>query len=142
MATHAREATDHTGTGVRRVVSASTISGDSVRNPSGDDLGNVQDIMLDVNDGSIAYAVLSFGGFLGMGDKLFAVPWKALTLVPDEEFFLLDVDKNALEDAPGFDKNHWPDFSDRVWGQEIHNHYGTTPDWNREGQQGTGGTRR
>jgi hypothetical protein len=76
------------------------MTGDSVRNLSGDDLGKVQEIMLDVYDGSIAYAVLSFGGFLGMGDKLFAVPWKALTLVQDEEHCLLDVDKTVLEDAP------------------------------------------
>jgi sporulation protein YlmC with PRC-barrel domain len=87
METHAHETTGHMGTRNRRVVSADTMTGDSVRNLSGDDLGNVQGIMLDVYDGSIAYAVLSFGGFLGMGDKLFAVPWKALTLVQDEQHF-------------------------------------------------------
>ena len=142
MATHTQGTTGHTGSGNRRVVSAGTMTGDSVRNLSGDDLGNVQEIMLDVNDGSIAYAVISFGGFLGMGDKLFAVPWKALTLVQDEEHFLLDVDKKKLEDAPGFDKNDWPNFSDPTWGQGIHDHYGTTPYWSHEGRQDTGGTRR
>jgi sporulation protein YlmC with PRC-barrel domain len=142
MATHAPGATGHTGTKTRRVVSAGSMTGDSVRNLSGDDLGNVQEIMLDVNEGSIAYAVISFGGFLGMGDKLFAVPWKALTLVQEEEHFLLDVDKQVLEDAPGFDKDDWPDFSDPSWGQGIHDHYGTTPYWNREGQQGAGASRR
>jgi sporulation protein YlmC with PRC-barrel domain len=139
MSTHARGTTSSS---TRRIVSAGSISGDSVRNLSGDDLGKVQEIMLDVNEGSIAYAVLSFGGFLGMGDKLFAVPWKALTLVQDEEYFLLDVDKKVLEDAPGFDKDSWPDFSDSNWGQGIHDHYGTTPYWNREGQQSAGATRR
>jgi sporulation protein YlmC with PRC-barrel domain len=131
MATREHEATGHTRTRNRRVVSASTMTGDSVRNLSGEDLGNVQDIMLDVHDGSIAYAVVSFGGFLGMGDKLFAVPWKALTLVQGEKHFLLDVEKNVLEDAPGFDKGSWPDFSDPTWGQGIHDHYGTTPYWKR-----------
>ncbi len=135
MASHTQGKTSHTGNPKRRVVSADSMTGDSVRNLSGDDLGNVQEIMLDVNDGSIAYAVLSFGGFLGMGDKLFAVPWKALTLVQDEEHFLLDVDKSVLEDAPGFDKDKWPDFSDPNWGQGIHDHYGTTPYWKREGEQ-------
>jgi hypothetical protein len=91
---------------------------------------------------SIAYAVLSFGGFLGMGDKLFAVPWKAMTLVQDEEYFLLDVDKAVLEDAPGFDKDSWPDFSDSNWGQGIHDHYGTAPYWKREGEPSAGGMRR
>ena len=77
-----------------------------------------------------------------MSDKLFAVPWKALTLVQDEEHFLLDVDKTVLEAAPGFDKDHWPDFSDPIWGQGIHDHYGATPYWKREGQQSTGAARR
>jgi len=131
MAMKAKGNGSHTGTGTRRIVSAGTMSGDSVRNLSGDNLGKVQEIMLDVNEESIAYAVLSFGGFLGMGDKLFAVPWKALTLVQDEEHFLLDVDKKLLEDAPGFDKDKWPDFSDQKWGQGIHDHYGKTPYWNR-----------
>jgi sporulation protein YlmC with PRC-barrel domain len=117
----------NTGSSTRRIVSAGSVTGDSVRNLSGDDLGKVQEIMLDVNKGSIAYAVISFGGFLGMGDKLFAVPWKSLTLVQDEEHFILDVDKEVLENAPGFDKDNWPDFSDTTWGQGIHDHYGTTP---------------
>jgi sporulation protein YlmC with PRC-barrel domain len=142
MSTHVQETTGHTGTGTRRIVSAGTMTGDSVRNLAGDDLGKVQEVMLDVNDGSIAYAVISFGGFLGMGDKLFAVPWKALTLVQDEEYFLLDVAKEVLEEAPGFDKDNWPDFSDQTWGEGIHDHYGKSPYWNREGQQATGGTRR
>jgi sporulation protein YlmC with PRC-barrel domain len=142
MATHTHGHTSPTGERIRRVVSAGSVTGDSVRNLKGDDLGNIQEIMLDVNDGSIAYAVLSFGGFLGMGDKLFAVPWKAMTLVQDQEHFLLDVDKNVLENAPGFDKDNWPDFSDPTWGQGIHDHYSTTPYWQREGQQGAGTTTR
>lgn len=132
MTTHERDTTGETGTKHRRVVSGGSLTGDSVRNLSGDELGDVQEIMLDVYDGSIAYAVLSFGGFLGMGDKLFAVPWKALKLVQDDEYFLLDVDKDVLEAAPGFDKDNWPDFSDPNWGQEIHDHYGTSPYWKRE----------
>ena len=131
MATHAPGNTSHTGTANRRVVSAGSMTGGSVRNLSNEDLGNVQEIMLDVNEGSIAYAVLSFGGFLGMGDKLFAVPWKALTLVQGQEHFLLDVDKEVLEDAPGFEKDNWPDFSDPTWGQGIHDHYATPPYWKR-----------
>lgn len=130
MATHADRATmGDTATGNRRVVSAGSMTGDSVRNGGGEDLGKVQELMLDVHSGSIAYAVLSFGGFLGMGDKLFAVPWKALTLVQGEEYFLLDVDKKVLQEAPGFDKDAWPDFSNQAWGREIHDHYGATPSW-------------
>jgi len=67
------------------VLSASTLSGDTVRNAAGDDLGSVKEIMVDIPSGRVAYAVLSFGGFLGMGDKLFAVPWSALTVDEDEK---------------------------------------------------------
>lgn len=67
------------------MLSASTLSGDTVRNAAGDDLGSVKEIMVDIPSGRVAYAVLSFGGFLGMGDKLFAVPWSALTVDEDEK---------------------------------------------------------
>jgi sporulation protein YlmC with PRC-barrel domain len=113
----------------RRVVSASTVSGNQVQNLAGDKLGKIEDIMLDDASATIAYAVLSFGGFMGMGDKLFAVPWNALTLIEGEDYFLLDVDEEVLENAPGFDKDNWPDFADRRWGADIHTHYGTTPYW-------------
>lgn len=117
----------------RRVLSSGTISGNSVINPQGDDLGKIEDIMLDQNEGKVAYAVLSFGGFLGMGDKLFAIPWDALAVDQEEERFILDVDREVLENAPGFDKDNWPDFADPQWGRQIHDYYGTTPYW----EQGT-----
>ena len=113
----------------RRVMSAGTLAGDRVRNAAGDDLGKIEEIMLDVPSGRIAYAVLSFGGFLGMGNKLFAVPWSALTLDEAEHEFILDVPKETLENAPGFDKDNWPDMSDPAWGSQIYGYYGRTPDW-------------
>src|SRR5450755_1035773 len=92
----------------RRVLAASTLAGDSVRNSAGEDLGKVDEIMIDIPSGRVAYAVLSFGGVLGMGNKLFAVPWSALRVDEDEKSFILDVDKTKLEKAPGFDKSNWP----------------------------------
>ena len=80
--------------------------------------------MRNMNNGKIAYAVLSFGGFLGMGDKLFAVPWNALTLDTENKRFILDVDKDRLESAPGFDKDDWPDMADPTWQSTIHSYYG------------------
>lgn len=112
-----------------RVVPASSVRGAKVRNPDGEDLGKIEDIMLDVGAARIAYAVLSFGGFLGLGDKLFAIPWEALALDPENEWFVLDIAKEQLEDAPGFDKDHWPDMGDRDWGAGIHSHYGHRPYW-------------
>ena len=85
--------------------------------------------MLDVRNGQIAYAVLSFGGFLGIGDKLFAVPWSALTLDTDNECFVLDVSKDRLKDAPGFDKDHWPSMADPTWQDEINTYYGRPAYW-------------
>ncbi len=114
-----------------RVLAVGSVTGDKVRNRAGEDLGNIEDIMIDLQSGRIAYAVLTFGGFLGMGDKLFAVPWKSLELNSEEHEFILDVDKSTLENAPGFDKNNWPDFADATFGSAIHAHYGQEPYWEK-----------
>jgi sporulation protein YlmC with PRC-barrel domain len=116
----------------RRILSASTLKGDRVRNSAGEDLGKVDEIMIDVPSGKVAYAVLSFGGFLGMGDKLFALPWAALTLDEGEKCFILNVDKQKLEQAPGFDKDNWPDMADTTWRSAIFNYYGQGPYWERD----------
>src|SRR5579871_1684618 len=113
----------------RRVLAANTLTGDSVRNAAGEDLGKIDEIMIDIPSGRVAYAVLSFGGFLGMGNKLFAVPWDALTLDEDNHEFILNVSKQQLENAPGFDKENWPDMADPTWGTEIYSYYGKTPYW-------------
>jgi sporulation protein YlmC with PRC-barrel domain len=111
------------------VLSTDTIRGDKVRNPTGEDLGTLKELMVDVDRGRIAYAVLSFGGVLGMGDKLFAIPWNALKLDNEDHAFVLHVPKDKLESAPGFDKSQWPDMADRRWATEIHSHYGYAPYW-------------
>jgi sporulation protein YlmC with PRC-barrel domain len=111
------------------VMGASTLSGDEVVNARGETLGEIKEIMLDVPSGRIAYAVLSFGGFLGMGDKLFAVPWQSLTLDADQKCFILDVDKDRLKSAPGFDKDHWPTMAQPEWALEVHKYYGVDPYW-------------
>jgi sporulation protein YlmC with PRC-barrel domain len=117
------------GNKYRRVLSASTLEGDKVVNAAGQDIGKIDEIMIDTPTGRVAYAVLSFGGFLGMGDKLFAIPWSRLSLDEDNKVFLLDIDKETLERAPGFDKSNWPDMADRAWGAEIYSYYGSQPYW-------------
>jgi len=112
-----------------RVMSAGTLAGDRVRNSAGEDLGKIEEIMIDVAAGRVAYAVLSYGGFLGMGNKLFAVPWEALRLDEEEHQFILAVDKTTLEEAPGFDKDNWPDMADPNWGSQVYSHYGYKPYW-------------
>ena len=111
------------------VMDAATLKGDSVVNSKDESLGKIEAIMLDVAGGRIAYAVLSFGGFLGMGDKLFAIPWSALTLDAEEKRFVLDVDEERLENAPGFDKDHWPSMADATWATQVHTYYNVRPYW-------------
>jgi len=109
------------------LMGADTLIGDSVVNGADEDLGDIKEIMLDMQTGQVAYAVLSFGGFMGMGDKLFAVPWQALHLDTINKRFVLDIDKQRLQNAPGFDKDAWPDMADAQWAQHIHSFYGTDP---------------
>ncbi len=117
---------------IRRVLSASSLAGDRVVNHAGEDLGKLNEIMVDITSGRIAYAVLSFGGFLGIGDKLFAIPWNRLTVDELNKQIVLDVDRETLERAPGFDKDNWPDMSDPSWGTQIYSHYGSQPYWDDE----------
>ena len=119
-------------TKVRRVLSASTIKGDAVRNSAGENLGKVDEIMIDIPSGRIAYVVLSFGGALGLGNKLFAIPWSAVTVDEDEKCLILNVDKRTLENAPGFDKDNWPDMANMAWGAEVYQYYGASPYWEEE----------
>jgi sporulation protein YlmC with PRC-barrel domain len=96
-----------------RVFPATKMAGWKVRNPAGEDLGKIEELMIDVMSARIAYAVLSYGGIFGIGDKFFAVPWEALTMRPDDEVFIIDVPKERLENAPGFNKDEWPMTGDR-----------------------------
>ena len=110
-------------------MSASSLTGDKVYNTMNEDLGKIEDMMIDTETGRVAYAVLSFGGFLGMGDKLFAIPWSALRLDEERKCFVLDVDKKTLETAPGFDKDHWPSMADATWARQVHEYYDVRPYW-------------
>ncbi len=109
-------------------LSASTLKGDKVINEAGEDLGKIEELMLDLRDGRIAFAVLSFGGLLGMGDKLFAIPWQALGLRLHDHAFVLDVPKETLENAEGFDKDNWP-ITSHEWLSTTYNYYGYQPYW-------------
>ena len=111
---------------VRNTLSASTLIGDHVVNRRGEDLGKIEDLMIEPEHGRVSYAIVS-GGHLGLGDKLFAVPMQAIKLSPEDKRFILDVDKEKLKKAPGFDKNHWPDLTDRSFDSEVCAYYGCTP---------------
>ena len=118
--------TDSTDTGPGpRLMGADTLIGEDVYNRQEEDLGDIKEIMLDMRSGQVAYAVLSFGGVFGIGEKLFAVPWQSLQLDTVNKRFVMDVTKEHLKNAPGFDKDHWPDMSSAEFSSQIHGFYGT-----------------
>jgi len=112
------------------VVLTSKLIGEAVINPQNEDLGNIRELVIDAQSGRVAYAVLSFGGFLGMGTKLFAMPWGAFEFSATENKLVLNVDKEKLKSAPGFERDaKWPDFADRAYGESVYNYYGYSPYW-------------
>jgi sporulation protein YlmC with PRC-barrel domain len=111
------------------IMAAATLDGNKVMSSDGEHVGKISDIMLDVRNGRIAYAVLSEGGFLGMGSNLHAIPWSALTLDTDEKCFVVDISAQRLKDEPGFDKDHWPSMADAKWGESTYSYYNRQPYW-------------
>jgi sporulation protein YlmC with PRC-barrel domain len=107
------------------IVKATNVIGVSVENAQGDSLGEIEDLMLDKLEGTVEYVVLSFGGFLGLGDKLFAMPWSIFTYNLERECFVINMDQERLENAPGFDRDHWPDVTSPTWSNSINRYYGT-----------------
>lgn len=100
-------------------------------NPNGEDLGQVQDFMLDMAQGRIAFMVVSFGGLLGLTDKWFAIPWEILEWSPEKKKFILNIPREILEKAPGLDKRKWPQEVDLSWLSACYAHFGCTPYWER-----------
>jgi sporulation protein YlmC with PRC-barrel domain len=112
-----------------QVMAADTLIGDDVRNGANEKLGTITDIMIDVPTGRVAYAVMSVGGVLGVGAKLFAIPWSAMALDTHGKCFRLNVAKERFEAAPGFDRDHWPTMADQRWAEDVHRFYGAQPYW-------------
>jgi sporulation protein YlmC with PRC-barrel domain len=110
-------------------VKASSIIGTKVVNPEGENLGEMKEIAIDPHTGRVAYAVVSFGGFLNMGKKLFAIPFRSFAYSVLNNQYVLDVPRERLEAAPGFDADHWPSMSDEKWNREVHTYYASSPYW-------------
>lgn len=102
-----------------------------VKSPQGEDLGKIEEVMIDMELGRVAYAVLSFGGFLGLGNKWVPVPWDALALQSDKKVLILNIEKEKLQKAPNFEPTTLPDLANRQWGAVIHTYYGYPPYWER-----------
>jgi sporulation protein YlmC with PRC-barrel domain len=108
-----------------KIVSASTLAGYRVRSHENEDLGAVEEILIHPTTGRIAYAVLCFGGALGFGDRLFAIPWTLLALNAPDHTLILSWDRERLQGAPAFHQDEWPDFGDEMWEREIRDYYGS-----------------
>ncbi|MEQ5844399.1 MULTISPECIES: PRC-barrel domain-containing protein [Paraburkholderia] len=114
------------------VIAATALTDTRVFSNDGEDIGRIRDVMLDAQSGRIAYAVMSTGGFLGIGDRLLAIPWSALTLDIEEKCFILSMPAESVKHAPGFDRHHWPSMADTTWATSVHQYYGREPYWARE----------
>ncbi|MDG6257425.1 MAG: PRC-barrel domain-containing protein [Methanomicrobiaceae archaeon] len=113
------------------VIRANDIAGSSVRNPQGDEIGSIKDVMIDINDGCIACTALSFSGFMGLGEKIYAVPWEALEYNASDNAFILNVPIERLEKGPCFEGETWPKTADREWLAGMYTHFGVNPPWER-----------
>jgi sporulation protein YlmC with PRC-barrel domain len=108
---------------------SSTLFSYRIKSPQGEDLGKIEEVMIDMEIKRIAYAVLSFGGFWGLGDKWVPVPWDALAFKADEKVLILNIEKEKLQKAPNFERATLPELANRQWGAVIHTYYGYPPYW-------------
>ncbi|TCG04703.1 photosystem reaction center subunit H [Paraburkholderia steynii] len=111
------------------VMAAAALDGNTVLSADGNDVGKIKEIMLDVRTGHVAYAVLTSGGFLGIGGKLLAIPWGMLSLDTSCKRFVLSASSEQIRNAPGFDKDNWPAMADPNWAATVHAYYGSKPYW-------------
>ena len=108
-----------------RLISSSKVEGTRVYNADGDHIGEIEDVMIDKYSGEVAYAVMSFGGWLGIGEKYHPLPWSVLEYDPKQEGYVVNVDRETLERAPSYSKNELT--GERKWRERIHLYYGDTP---------------
>lgn len=105
------------------LLASTSIVGDKIVNKTGENIGKIKDIMINIKEGKIQYIIIEFGGFIGLGEKLFAVPFPALKLNAKEQNFILDVEKTFLETAPGFNPEHWPETNSHYF--DVTSHWGS-----------------
>ncbi len=109
-----------------RLISADKVEGTSVVNPEGDDLGHISEIMIDKISGKVAYAVLKYGSVMGLGGKLFAVPWEILEYDTRYDAYVVNVPEERLKSAPSFDPDNPPNTADPQWSKQVRDYYGVT----------------
>jgi len=113
----------------QHLIATSKLDNCNVVNTAGEDLGQIQDFMLDMTTGQIAYAIVSFGGFLGLSDKWFVIPWEAMSWSPEAKRLVINVLKDVLRAAPGLDKRRWQEQVDIAWLGESSEYFGFPTAW-------------
>lgn len=108
-------------------IRASSVTGTSVFNREGEKLGSIDDLVIDKETGAARYAIMSFGGFLGLGEMFHPLPWETLQFDRKLEGYVVDLNKDALEAAPNFAPDNEPDWRDRRYGEDIRMYYGLPP---------------
>jgi len=110
-------------------VKTSSVIGTDVVSPKGDSLGDIKEVVIDPRTGKVAYVVVAFGGFLGMGEKLFAIPFSSFDYNVTKNHYVLAITQDRLKAAPGFDPNNWPAMTDEKWNRDVYKFYGRPPYW-------------
>jgi hypothetical protein len=109
------------------LISSDKVEGTAVYNRGSEKLGSIHSVMIDKVSGKVSYAVMSFGGFLGIGDRYHPLPWHVLTYDTGQGGYVVDLDRNVLEGAPSYSSTEMPDWSDPEWSRRVENYYGGRP---------------
>jgi hypothetical protein len=128
MSDHTTATTPKTMT-ANPLIAGARVAGTDVYNSAGDHLGEIYDVMLDKQSGKVAYAIMSFGGFLGLGEKYHPIPWSVLDYDTGRGGYVVPLTKDKLEAAPMYDSAGEPDWDDKAYGKRVHDYYGTMPYW-------------
>lgn len=110
----------------RSLIAASKVNGTSVYNRQGDSIGSIYDVMIDKRSGKVDYAIMSFGGFLGLGEHYHPLPWHLLQYDQRQGGYVVDIDRDRLEGGPSYATSASPDWSTGVYGQQVDDYYGVS----------------
>jgi sporulation protein YlmC with PRC-barrel domain len=111
-------------------------AGYKAQNNSGEDLGKIEEIVIDQDSGRVMYAVLSHGGFLHGGNRLVALPWQRLRMQDDQKKFLMNIDRETLHNAPHFERNNWPDMALPEWREGVETYFAYNPADEKDAAEG------
>lgn len=111
------------------LIGADRVDGTAVYNAAGERLGDIHDVMIDKVSGRVAYAIMSFGGFLGIGEKYHPLPWNVLKYSTEQGGYVVNLSKDQLEGGPSYDEGDDPAWGDRDYEKKLHDYYGLPPYW-------------